>query len=429
MDVGTWLLEKCTGVEHVDVSLRHDPCCELAVGEQLVDLTSSEGNAPFAKLRSMVHHLVALVVGSTGIVGTSLVDILPLPDTPGGPWKVYALSRRPLPPWSSPPPSSSSVTRIQADLTDAAAATAALAPLTDTTHVFYVAWTWRATEDDNCEANSAMLRNVLSVVVPNCPALVHVTLQTGTRHYFGRIGSKTPVHDPPYTEEMPRLDMPVFYYDQEDVLFDAVVERRRGGGDVSWSVHRPNIIFGFSPRCAINFVCSLCVYAAICSKEGAPLRWPGSRGGWEGFVTASDADLIAEQHIWAGVEPMAKNEAFNCSNGDVCTWKKLWPILAGRFGLEWTGYEGEENRFKLSEAMAGKEALWAEIVEENELVATQASEVANWFVVDALADQFGLDCEILDSMNKSKEHGFLGFRNTFRSFNTCINRLKAHMDP
>ncbi|RLN41927.1 hypothetical protein C2845_PM01G18710 [Panicum miliaceum] len=31
---------------------------------------------------------VALVVGSTGIVGASLVDILPLLDTPGGPWKV-----------------------------------------------------------------------------------------------------------------------------------------------------------------------------------------------------------------------------------------------------------------------------------------------------------------------------------------------------
>uniref|UniRef100_N1QZN7 Uncharacterized protein n=1 Tax=Aegilops tauschii TaxID=37682 RepID=N1QZN7_AEGTA len=30
---------------------------------------------------------VALVVGSTGIVGTSLLDILPRNDTPGGPWK------------------------------------------------------------------------------------------------------------------------------------------------------------------------------------------------------------------------------------------------------------------------------------------------------------------------------------------------------
>jgi hypothetical protein len=30
-----------------------------------------------------------------------------------------------------------------------------------------------------------MLRNVLSVVVPNCPALVHVCLQTGRKHYVG----------------------------------------------------------------------------------------------------------------------------------------------------------------------------------------------------------------------------------------------------
>jgi nucleoside-diphosphate-sugar epimerase len=364
---------------------------------------------------------VALVVGATGIVGASLVDILPLPDTPGGPWKVYALSRRPLPPWWPPP--SPSVTHIQVDLTDSATAAAALAPLTDITHVFYVAWTWRDTEEENCEANCAMLRNVLSAVVPGCPRLVHVTLQTGTRHYFGTYsGNPSVVHDPPYTEDMPRLDMRVFYYDQEDVLPDAVARR----GAVSWSVHRPNTIFGFSPRCAINVVGSLCVYAAICRKEGAPLRWPGSRGGWEGFITPSDADLVAEHHIWAAVDPMAKNEAFNCSNGDVCTWKKLWPVLAGRFGLEWVGYEGEENRFKLVEAMAGKEVLWAEIVKENELVETHVSEVANWWAIDVTADQHGLNSVIIDSMTKSKEHGFLGFRNTFTSFNTCIDRLKAH---
>ncbi|GJN12728.1 hypothetical protein PR202_ga31034 [Eleusine coracana subsp. coracana] len=48
---------------------------------------------------------VALVVGSTGIVGAALVDILPSPDTPAGPWKVYTLSHRPLPPWSAAAPS------------------------------------------------------------------------------------------------------------------------------------------------------------------------------------------------------------------------------------------------------------------------------------------------------------------------------------
>ena len=59
-------------------------------------------------------------------------------------------------------------------------------PLTDITHVFYVAWSPRATEAENREANSAMLRNVLSVVVPNCAALAHVSLQTGTKHYLVR---------------------------------------------------------------------------------------------------------------------------------------------------------------------------------------------------------------------------------------------------
>nr|XP_051203552.1 (S)-8-oxocitronellyl enol synthase ISY1-like [Lolium perenne]XP_051203553.1 (S)-8-oxocitronellyl enol synthase ISY1-like [Lolium perenne]XP_051203554.1 (S)-8-oxocitronellyl enol synthase ISY1-like [Lolium perenne] len=120
---------------------------------------------------------VALVVGSTGIVGTSLLDILPLQDTPGGPWKVYALSRRPLPPWS--PPSSPAVTNLHLDLADSAAVADALEPLKDITHVFYAAWSSHPTEDENRRANSAMLRNVLSVVVPNCPALVHVCLQTG----------------------------------------------------------------------------------------------------------------------------------------------------------------------------------------------------------------------------------------------------------
>ncbi|WVZ57332.1 hypothetical protein U9M48_007730 [Paspalum notatum var. saurae] len=372
---------------------------------------------------------VALVVGSTGIVGASLVDILPLPDTPGGPWKVYALSRRPPPPWHPPSSSPSSVTHIHVDLTDSAAVAEALAPLTDITHVFYVAWSSRPTEAQNRDTNTAMLRNVLSAVVPNCPALAHVSLQTGTKHYVGAfeaIGNIPAVLDPPYTEDMPRLDCPNFYYDQEDILVDAV--RQSGGasaGAVSWSVHRPRLIFGFAPRSAMNIVCSLCVYASICRMEHAVLRWPGSRGAWEGIDNASDADLVAEQHIWAAVHPMAKNEAFNCSNGDVYTWKQLWPILAGRFGLEWVGYDGEEKRFRLTEAMAAKEAVWAEIVREKELVETRLDEVASWWLVDAQFCQFGTDRAFLDSMNKSKEHGFLGFRNTLKSFDTWIDKMKV----
>jgi Delta4-3-oxosteroid 5beta-reductase len=173
-------------------------------------------------------------------------------------------------------------------------------------------------------------------------------------------------------------------------------------------------------------VCSLCVYAAICRKEGVALRWPGCLGSWESFSNASDADLIAEQHIWAAVDPMAKNQAFNCNNGDLYNWKMLWPVLAARFGLEWTGYDGEEKQFKVSEAMAGKEAVWAEIVRENGLVETRLYDVADWWFIDFVVYEHSADSKLLDSMNKSKEHGFLGFRDTVKSFGKWIDKMKAY---
>lgn len=70
MDVGSWLLKNCPSVEHVDVSLYHNERCKLAVDEKLVELTASEGKAPFAKLRTMAvraycfpkHHFVASIL-------------------------------------------------------------------------------------------------------------------------------------------------------------------------------------------------------------------------------------------------------------------------------------------------------------------------------------------------------------------------------
>ena len=58
---------------------------------------------------------VALVFCSTGIIGTSLLDILPRDDTLGGQWKVCAVSRRAPCTWSTPL-SSPAVTHLQLDL-------------------------------------------------------------------------------------------------------------------------------------------------------------------------------------------------------------------------------------------------------------------------------------------------------------------------
>lgn len=181
------------------------------------------------------------------------------------------------------------------------------------------------------------------------------------------------------------------------------------------------MIFGFSPYSLMNLIGTLCVYAAICKHEGVPLRFPGSKAAWECYSTASDADLIAEQHIWAAVDPYARNEAFNCSNGDVFKWKHMWKVLAEQFGIEDYGFE-EGLDLRLSEVMKDRGGVWDEIVRENQLLPTKLEEVGDWWFSDLI-----LSGEApLDSMNKAKEHGFLGFRNSKNSFITWVDRAKAY---
>nr|AHI88616.2 progesterone 5-beta-reductase [Capsella bursa-pastoris] len=353
---------------------------------------------------------VGLIIGVTGIVGNSLAEILPLSDTPGGPWKVYGVARRPQPSWNADHP----IDYIQCDVSDTDDVRCKLSPLTDVTHIFFVAWTNRGSEPENCETNAGMLRNVLRAIVPHAP-----NLRTGGKHYIGptfanRGGS---YHDPPFTEDLPRLPIQNFYYTLEDVLFEEV-EKKEG---LTWSVHRPNTIFGFSPYSQMNMVGTLCVYAAICKHEGSPLLFPGSKTAWEGFAVSSDADLIAEQQIWAAVDPYAGNEAFNCSNGDVFKWKHMWKVLAEQFGIEEFGFEEGKN-VGLGKMMEGKERVWEEIVKENQLKKTKMEEVGVWWFADVILGVEGM----IDSMNKSKEHGFLGFRNSKNSFISWIDKYKAY---
>ena len=358
---------------------------------------------------------VGLVIGVTGIVGNSLAETLPLPDTPGGPWKVYGVARRPRPAWNAKHP----VKYIQCDVSDSHDVQDKLSQLTDVTDIFYVTWTNRPTEAENCEANGAMFRNVLRALIPNAPNLRHICLQTGTKHYIGpfeKLGRiKTP--SPPFTEDMPRLNVPNFYYTQEDILYEEAKDKK----GLTWSIHRPGPIFGFSPYSLVNLVATLCIYASICKHEGLPLKFPGSKVAWEYYFVASDADLIAEQQIWAVVDPNGKNEAFNCNNGDVFKWEHLWKALAERFGIEKYGFD-EGEKISLAEMMKDKGDVWEEIVRENQLQPTKLEDVGVWWFADLIL--FGGDC--VDSMNKSKECGFLGFRNSTNSFVAWIDKMKDY---
>lgn len=150
------------------------------------------------------------------------------------------------------------------------------------------------------------------------------------------------------------------------------------------------------------------------------MRFPGTKGCWESFHAISDADLIAEQQIWAAVDPFGKNEAFNCSNGDVFRWKQLWRILAEQFGMEYVEYDESQGQILLAETMKDKGPVWDEIIKENDLLPTKLEEVATWWFVDCMMGYEGA----VDSMNKSKEHDFLGFRNTKNSLGSWIDKMK-----
>ncbi|KAL2529591.1 3-oxo-Delta-4 [Forsythia ovata] len=240
---------------------------------------------------------VALIIGVTGIVGNSLAEILPLSDTPGGPWKVYGVARRPRPAWNAEHP----VQYIQCDVSDKKQTSAKLSPLTDVTHIFWVTWANRPTEAECIEINGGMLQNVLDALMPNAENLNHICLQTGHKHYIGpfEFFGKIKPHETPFEEDEPRLNAPNFYYTLEDIAFEAC-NKKQG---LTWSVHRPAVIFGFSPYSKMNVIDSLCVYAAICKHENVPFKFPGTKAAWNCYSVASDADLIAEQQIWCSVDP------------------------------------------------------------------------------------------------------------------------------
>jgi hypothetical protein len=91
-------------------------------------------------------------------------------------------------------------------------------------------------------------------------------------------------------------------------------------------------------------------------------------------------------------------------------------------------FEIDEYEFKagatvrLVETMKDKGGVWEDIVRKNELQPTKLEEVGLWWFADAVLS----GGDFVDSMNKSKGHGFLGFRNSKNSFVAWINKMKVN---
>ncbi|KAG9459606.1 hypothetical protein H6P81_004114 [Aristolochia fimbriata] len=365
---------------------------------------------------------VALIVGVTGMVGCRLAEAMRKTTAPGGPWKIYGAARRANPAWF---PTSLLDAYIQFDALDRRDTQTKLAPVARAvTHLFWGAYNFCADEEMNVKTNSAMLTNVLEALTTS---LRHVTIQTGTKHYMGpivdptlatRLGSISV--DPPFREDTPRRPFPNFYYALEDVAASYSELK-----NITWSVHRSSIILGASPRSIHNMLFTLSVYAEICRYEGTPFRFPGTRYAWEHFCDASDSGLLADQQLWAATADAAKNQAFNCTNGDVFAWKSFWRVAAEALKVEYfvVPYEeeAEAEGFDWVETMKGKGNVWDAIVKEYGLVETKMEEIT-CFDIAVFVFNFGF--QHVCSMNKSREFGFLASVDTLKSIPVWIERMR-----
>ena len=346
---------------------------------------------------------VALIVGSSGIVGQNLATLL----VAHGEWEVHGLARRPL--------VQEGVAPIAADLQDPASLRAALGGLLPT-QVFLTTWLRQATEKENIRVNAGMVRNLLDAVRP-AKSVEHVALVTGLKHYLGPFESygKGLLPETPFREEQPRLEVENFYYAQEDEVFAAAA---RDGS--SWSVHRPHTIIGYALGNAMNMGVTLAVYASLCKETGMPFTFPGSRVQWESLTDMTDATQLADHLLWAATTPAARNEAFNVVNGDVFRWKWMWRRLAGYFGIEPAPFP--TALAPLEAQLADAAPNWRALASRHGLVEADINALVSAWHTDA---DLGRPIEVVTDMSKSRRLGFTGYRATDQSFFDLFDKLRS----
>jgi nucleoside-diphosphate-sugar epimerase len=344
----------------------------------------------------------ALVIGSTGLVGSSVVEDL----LSNSGFEVFGVSR-------SPQDLRTMFRPIRVDLTNFKATQSALRDVAPHI-VFLCAWSMGESEAENIRINGTMVKNVLAAVTSH-DSVRHVALVTGTKHYLGpfELYAKG-VPETPFREEQARLPVPNFYYEQEDKLIAAAREV-----GFSYSVHRPYTIVGHSVGKAMNLGATMAVYASICRETGLKFEFPGSPVAWSGLSEYSDARLIAKQMLWAATSNSARNQAFNVVNGGLFRWNWLWPRLAEYFKIESAPYGGAPS--SLVVRLADGEAIWRSMIDRHQLKDVPFSKLASpWHTDLDLSRTF----EILSDMTKSRDLGFSAFQNSERSFIDLFDRMR-----
>jgi nucleoside-diphosphate-sugar epimerase len=347
------------------------------------------------------------VFGATGVVGYAAAEHFAA--LPG--WEVVAVSRRTV--------DLPRVAHVRVDLTDRAATGAAMRSkaFAGTTHVVFAALQESADlvsgwhDRELMAHNLRMFRHALEPLAES-GSLRHVSLLQGAKAYGLHVG-RTPV---PAKERAPRDAHENFYFVQEDAL--------RGlaeGAEWSWTILRPQVVFGESIGSPMNLLPAIGVYAAIERERGRPLAFPG---GPPGVYEAVDARLLARALAWASVAAEARGEAFNITNGDVFSWRDVWAAIADAFDME----AGEAAPQRLAETMPPRHEEWAAVADRYALRAPREMAAfvgTSWVYADLLFGTLGArPLPALLSTVKIRHAGFGDCIDTEDMFRQWLARLQ-----
>lgn len=300
------------------------------------------------------HNKRVLIAGASGVIGQAALARF---ERDG--WDTIVLSRR-TPRISRP----EKVTHLPLDLTDQHACATAVALLPAVTYLVYCAVResddlrqgWR--DPEQMQNNARMLRNLVDPLL-QAGSLAHISLFQGTKAYGAHL-HPIPI---PAREDLPRDPNPNFYWLQEDYIRDLCA--RKG---IAFTIFRPQVVFGDVAGVAMNLIPVIGAYAALRQQEGLPFSFPG---GPDYLLEAVDARLIADALLWATHAPTAANQIFNITNGDLFTWRSVWPLLADYLGVE----TGEPEPQALTRWFPERAGAWKDLAQRRQLRCTDLGQL------------------------------------------------------
>ncbi|MDR8397114.1 SDR family oxidoreductase [Paraburkholderia sp. USG1] len=299
---------------------------------------------------------------------------------------------------------------LRIDLLNPAEISDARSRLESVTDVVYCAYAERESMAAAVEPNASMLGNVLKGLRIAGARLQSVVLIGGGKSYAEHLGA----YKSPAKESDPRFMGPIFYNDQEDILW-----ARAQTQGYNWTVLRPDAVIGPSIGSPMNLVMGIAAFAVTSRELNVPLRFPGSLAAWSALHQATDSEILGQAVRWALTSPSARNEIFNVTNGDNFRWQHLWPDVAEFFDMP----VAAPQPMSLAEQMQDKASLWERTIRKHNLKPTLWSELVSWPFLDG---QLNFGTDMVQSTIKIRQAGFGACVDSHQSILSHLRRLRDY---